>query len=98
VVETVGPLDRATQRDIAGEKDVWPVQGDEEETRAPTTARFPSPRSRLPRPLRLSEPAEIGEAPTDPCIPLRRAARPIVEIAESQSGRPASPERLRVVR
>src|SRR5260370_982755 len=29
---------------------------------------------------------------------LRRAARRIAEIAESQSGRPASPERLRVAR
>ena len=32
MVETVDPLDRATQRDIAGEKDVWPVQRDEQET------------------------------------------------------------------
>src|SRR5258708_1066648 len=32
VVETVDPLDRATQCDIAREKDVWAVQRDEQET------------------------------------------------------------------
>src|SRR5260370_35137462 len=40
----------------------------------------------------------MAEAATYSCMPLRRAARPIVEIAESQSGRPESPERLRGAR
>src|SRR5260370_19473314 len=40
----------------------------------------------------------MAEAATYPCMPLRRAPRPIVQIAESQSGRPEAPERLRVAR